>query len=73
MAKLKKLSLVRPEIEVEFKQPILGRLWLIVHFPSMIRLVKMPLQMFTMGYQETTLKVIYFLAVPKFKVVDCIE
>ena len=73
MAKLKKLSLVRPEIEVEISRPILGRLWLFVHLPFLLRLVKMPLQIYTMGYKATTLKAIYFLAVPKIKVVDCIE
>lgn len=66
MAKLKKLTLVRPEIEVEITRPLLGRIWLLVHLPFLIRMVKMPLQIYNM-------KTSYFLAVPKIKVVDCIE
>lgn len=73
MAKLKKLSLVRPEIEVEISRPLLGRLWLFVYLPCLLKMVKMPLQIYTMGYKATTLKTIFFLAVPKIKVVDCIE
>ena len=73
MAKLKKISLVRPEIEVEFVRPILGRFKLLIHLPHFVKLVKIPLQIYTKGYKATTLKTIYVLAVPKIKVVNRIE
>ena len=74
MKKLKKLNLLRPEIEVELSRPILGRLWLLVHLPKLIKRVRVECVFFNkMKYKTVPVQYINYLVIPKIKVVDCVE
>ena len=79
MAKLKKLNLLRPEIEVEISRPILGRLWLFVHIPSFCKMFKADVCVNVAGRfglvdcGRLTLAKVRYICIPKIKVVNCIE
>lgn len=74
MAKIKKLNLLRPEFEVEISRPILGRLWLWVHIPKLIKRVRIECVLFNkMKYKAVPVQYINYLVIPKIKVVDCVE
>ena len=74
MAKLKKLNLLRPEIEVEISRPILGRLWLLVHLPKLIKRFRIECVFYSrMKYKVVPVQYVDYLVIPKIKVVNCIE
>ena len=74
MAKIKKLNLLRPEIEVEISRPILGRLWLWFHIPKLIKRVRVE-YVFNINrkYGAIPIQYIDYLVIPKIKVVTCLE
>ena len=74
MAKIKKLNLLRPEIEVEISRPILGRLWLWVHIPKLIKRVRVEFVFHSrMKHKAVPVQYIDYLVIPKIKVVTCLE
>lgn len=73
MAKIKKLNLLRPEIEVEISRPILGRLLLLVHIPKLIKRVRVECVIFNTKYRAMPVQYIDYLVIPKIKVVACVE
>jgi hypothetical protein len=79
MKKLKKLNLLRPEIEVEFSRPILGRLLLFFRFPSLCKIFKANICVNVAGRfglvdcGRMTLAKVWYICIPKIKVVDCVE
>ena len=73
MAKLKKLNLLRPEIEVEISRPILGRLYLLVLLPKLFKVGSIDFKVYAPGYKETIVRKYHYLCIPKIKVVDCVE
>lgn len=64
--KIKKFRTYRPEIQVEFPKPILGRLYFLAHWPRFARLAKCQLMIATPDGPKP-LKRIYILIWPKFK------
>lgn len=69
--KMKKFSVLRPEIEVEFSRPILGRLWLLAHLPKLIKRCRVELVFFNkMKYKAVPVQYINYLIIPKIRVVD---
>lgn len=79
MAKLKKLNLLRPEIEVEISRPVLGRLWLFLRFFSFCKVIRATIGVKVEGRicfadcGSVTLKKVLYICIPKIKVVDCVE
>lgn len=71
---MKKFRIVRPEIEVESTRPILGRLYLALIFPTLIKVKPCNLQ-FTLkrdGGMAGTVwtKKVYIIGIPKIHWVD---
>lgn len=64
--KIKKFRAYRPEIQVEFKKPILGRLYLLANWPKFVKLESCQLQI-AMTDDTKQLKKIYILIWPKFE------
>lgn len=73
MGKLKKLNILRPEIEVEIYCPILGRLCILLYLPKLIKYGRIKLSVYNLKYKRVTVQNIIYLAIPKIKVVDCVE
>lgn len=64
--KIKKFRVYRPEIQVKFKKPILGRLYFLANWPNFVKLASYQLQIATSDGQKQ-LKKIYILIWPKFE------
>lgn len=67
--KIKKIRIVRPEITVEFKRPIIGRLYFLFMLPKMIMIEKVKL---TFEPAVKPVKV-YFIGIPKIRFGDDAE
>ena len=76
---MKKLNLLRPEIEVETSRPVLGRLCLLAYLPKLIKVYRQNVCVNiakTFGYVDCgtlTIKKVWYICIPKIKVVDCVE
>lgn len=72
--KFRKIRLLRPEFEVEFKKPIVGRLYLFFKFPTLCKVIKQRLYINItgkFGYADCgkgCVKNIYYICIPKIKV-----
>lgn len=53
--KIKKFYIIRPEIEIEYKRPILGRLYLILNYWRFIKI----------GYCNVLTETLYYIAFPR--------
>ncbi len=62
--KIKRIRIVRPEVQIEFKRPILGRLYFLFILPKMIKVVKRKL-IFKPAVKPVK---VYFIGIPKIKV-----
>lgn len=62
--KIKRIRIVRPEVQIEFKKPILGRFYFLFMLPKMIMIEKVKLNF------EPVIKPVkvYFIGIPKIKV-----
>lgn len=76
--KIKKIQIVRPEIEVEFIKPILSRLYFLTVLPKMFMVKKAKLNIcidsaLISGYARyVKTKKVWIVCIPKIKVVDCL-
>ena len=71
--KIKRVRIIRPEVEVVFKKPILGRIYFLSVLPRMIKVIKK--KMNVGGYMLPDGKFVnmkpitfYFIGIPKIKV-----
>lgn len=62
--KIKRIRIVRPEVQIEFKRPILGRIYFLFMLPKMIKIVKGKL-IFAPAIKPVK---VYFIGIPKIKV-----
>lgn len=67
--KIKRFRIYRPEIEAEFKRPILGRIYFLLSWPRFVILAKCQLVINTAAGQKP-FKKIYTLVIPKFNLSD---
>ncbi|MCF0106934.1 MAG: hypothetical protein HUJ53_09240 [Holdemanella sp.] len=65
--KIKKVEIVRPEMNVEFERPILGRLYFITCIARLFSVATMNLQIYDMEYNAVKLKKIYCIGIPKLR------
>lgn len=72
--KIKKFHLLRPEIEVESAKPVIGRLYLALNYPRLIKIlpgkIKCPLESFGGMAGTVWMKKVYFIAIPKVRWID---
>lgn len=63
--KIKRIRIVRPEVQIEFKRPILGRIYFLFMLPKMIMVEKVKL-----NFEPAIIKPVrvYFIGIPKIKV-----
>lgn len=64
--KIKRFRTYRPEIQVEFKKPLLGRLYFLTQWPRFVKLASCQVMIATPDGQKP-LKRIYVLVWPKFE------
>ena len=62
--KIKRIRIVRPEVQVEFKRPILGRIYFLFMLPKMIMVEKVKMN-FVPAIKPVK---VYFIGIPKIKV-----
>ena len=76
---MKKLNLHRPEIEIETDRPFLGRLILFVRMPFMCKVFRQNLcvnMVKKVGHLDcgtVTIGKVWYIVIPKIKVVKCVE
>ena len=68
--KMKKFSIVHPEIEIEFARPIIGRLYFALIYPMLIKIkrcrINVQIKSYNGGMAGTiSVKNVYFIAIPK--------
>ena len=79
MKKLKKLNLYRPEFEIGTNRPVLGRLILFASLPFLCKVFRQDVCINLVrkfGHLDcgtVTIKKMWFICIPKIKVVDCVE
>jgi len=71
--KIKRVQIIRPEVEVCFEKPILGRIYFLFILPRMIKVVKKKMNVGGYRLNDGTfvnMKPItfYFIGIPKIKV-----
>ena len=77
MMKVKKIRLIRPEVEVDFKRPFIGRIYFaFVAFPQLIKIMVKPVKIkfninpFFPDYAGIVRTYrVFFICIPKIKVV----
>lgn len=68
--KIKRIRIIRPEIMVEFKRPIIGRLYFLFMLPKMIMIKKA-----TLNFEPAVIKPVKvcFICIPKISFGDDAE
>ena len=72
--KVKKIQLCRPEIEVEFAKPIIGRLYFAFVYPRLIKVKRAKISIFVKSQIHkfggtVYVRKVWFIVIPKIKVV----
>lgn len=73
--KIKKIQIVRPEIEIEYCKPFWGRIYLAFTYPRFVKVVKMKCNIniaskLMENAGNVCIKRIWCICIPKIKVVD---
>jgi len=65
---MKRIQIIRPEVEIEFVKPILGRLYFLFILPQTIKVIKRKVYVgsnLDYKFKDFKAKTIYFIGIPK--------